>query len=185
MRVELAALRTGQDSLFELAREAGAVTASIRRLLIELHPAVLESQGLGPAIDAAAGTLRSVGVMVEVDELDARLSPEREALAYRLVQEAFANVLKHARAARVDVSLAVEDGFLRCDVADDGAGFVPGEAATAVHRGLLGLHLVRERIELAGGRFALESAPGEGTRFTFELPLGVPEADRETAEAMA
>jgi signal transduction histidine kinase len=185
MRVELAALRTGEDSLLELAREAGAVTASIRRLLIELHPAVLESQGLGPAIDAAAGSLRSVGVTVDVEELDARLSPELEALAYRLVQEAFANVLKHARAERVEVSLAVEAGFLRCEVADDGAGFELGDAATAVHRGSLGLHLVRERIELAGGRFGLESAPGGGTRFTFDLPLGVPAPERETAEAMA
>jgi signal transduction histidine kinase len=187
MRVELAALRTGEDSLLELAREAGAVTASIRRLLIELHPAVLESQGLGPALDAAAGTLRSIGVAVHVDELDARLSPELEALAYRLVQEAFANVLKHARAERVDVSLSVEDGVLRCAVADDGAGFDPlGAATAAIRRGSLGLHLVRERIELAGGRFDLESTPGGGTRFTFELPVGVPALrDERAAEAVA
>jgi two-component system, NarL family, sensor histidine kinase UhpB len=185
MRVELAALRTGQDSLLELAREAGAVTASIRRLLIELHPAVLESQGLGPAIEAAAGSLRSIGVTVEVDELDVRLSPELEALAYRLVQEAFANVMKHARAQRVTVSLQAEPGLLRCEVADDGTGFEPNDAATAVNRGSLGLHLVRERIELVGGRFRVESGPESGTRFTFELPLPPVAAEREPAEAMA
>lgn len=185
MRIELAALRTGQDSLLELAREAGGVTASIRRLLIELHPAVLESQGLGPAIDAAAASLRSIGVTVEVDDLDVRLSPELEALAYRLVQEAFANVLKHARAERVKVSLDAADGYLRCEVADDGAGFDPKDAATAVNRGSLGLHLVRERIELIGGRFRLESAPEAGARFTFELPLASKAAEREPAEVAA
>ena len=185
MRVELAALRSGEDSLLELAREAGSVTASIRRLLIELHPAVLESQGLGPAIDAAAGSLRSIGVTVDVDQLDVRLAPELEALAYRLAQEAFANVLKHARAERVTVSLSAGGDFLRCEVADDGVGFDPGDAATAVHRGSLGLHLVRERIELAGGSFALRSTAGSGTRFSFELPLPVEATQQTHAEAAA
>ena len=185
MRVELAALRTGDDSLLELAREAGGVTASIRRLLIELHPAVLESQGLGAAIDAAAGSLRSVGVEVDVDELDVRLAPELEALVYRIVQEALANALKHAGAERVTVTLAADGGFLRCEVADDGAGFAPGDAATAMLHGSLGLHLVRERIELAGGRFDLKSAPGEGTRFIFEVPLATQPSDRQPAEIAA
>jgi signal transduction histidine kinase len=185
MRVELAALRTGDDSLLELAGEASGVTASIRRLLIELHPAVLESQGLGAAIDAAAGSLRSVGVTVDVDELDVRLAPELEALAYRIVQEAFANALKHAGAGRVTVKLNAEDGFLRCEVADDGSGFAPGDAAGAMLRGSLGLHLVRERIELAGGHFELHSAPDEGTRFTFEVPLAAQPADREPVEVAA
>jgi signal transduction histidine kinase len=185
MRVELAALRTGDDSLLELAREAGGVTASIRRLLIELHPAVLESQGLGAAIDAAAGSLRSVGVIVEVDELDVRLTPELEALAYRIVQEAFANALKHAAATRVTVKLHAEDGFLRCEVADDGSGFAEDDAADAVLHGSLGLHLVRERIELAGGRFDVHSAPGEGTRFTFEVPVAAQPADAEPVEGAA
>lgn len=183
LRMELGALRTGQDSLLELAREAGAVTASIRRLLIELHPAVLESQGLGPALDAAAGTLRSVGVTVDVDELDVRLAPELEALAYRVAQEALANVLKHAHAERVTVSLHATEGFLRCEVADDGVGFEPQAAATAVHRGSLGLHLVRERVELAGGHVELESAPGGGTRFAFRLPLTVGAAGRDVRRA--
>jgi signal transduction histidine kinase len=185
MRVELAALRTGEDSLLELAREAGGVTASIRRLLIELHPAVLESQGLGAAIDAAAGSLRAIGVTVDVDELDVRLAPDLEALAYRLVQEAFANVLKHARAQHVTVSLDARDGYLRCEVADDGAGCDPSEAATAVNRGSLGLHLVRERIELVGGRFRLESGPEAGARFTFELPLMPATVERRHAEVAA
>jgi signal transduction histidine kinase len=185
MRVELAALRTGDDSLLELAREAGGVTASIRRLLIELHPAVLESQGLGAAIDAAAGSLRSVGVTVDVDDLDVRLAPELEALAYRIVQEAFSNALKHAGAGRVTVKLEADDGVLRCEVADDGAGFPPEDAAGAVLRGSLGLHLVRERIELAGGHFELRSAPGEGTRFTFRVPFAGARADIEPVEVAA
>lgn len=171
LRIELTAMRNGDDALIELAREASAVTGSIRRLLIELYPAVLESQGLGPAIEAAAGSLRAVGVAVAVDELDLRFPPELEQLAYRLVQEAFANALKHANATHVSVSLHADEERLRVAVADDGEGFEADRAADATSRGSLGLHLVRGRLELAGGLLHLESRPGEGTTLTFELPL--------------
>jgi signal transduction histidine kinase len=56
-------------------------------------------------------------------------------------------------------------------VVDDGAGFEPDRTETAVGEGHLGLHLVRERVEMSGGRFLLESRPGAGTSFSFELPL--------------
>lgn len=181
MRLELAALRSGEDTLRELSSEAGAVTGAIRRLLVDLHPVVLESQGISAAVDGAADSLRAGGVEVEVEPFALRLVPEHEHLAYRLVQEALANVSSHAEASRVVVSFAIEGGRFRCVVEDDGGGFEASAVEHAVANGSLGLNLVRERIELAGGSFSIKARGGGGTSFSFELPL----RPRELEEAAA
>jgi signal transduction histidine kinase len=171
MRLDLAALQREDARLAELAREAARINESLRRLLVDLHPAVLESQGLGAGVETAAAGLRVLGVDVRVDRFDHRLAPEVEQLAYRLVQEALANVLKHAGASRVDVALRIDGGVLRCSVDDDGVGALDDDVEGALRRGSLGLHLVRERVELADGRFEIGRRHAGGTRFAFELPL--------------
>jgi signal transduction histidine kinase len=108
---------------------------------------------------------------VKVCYFEHRLAAETELMAYRLVQEALANALKHAAPSRVEVDLTLVDGVLRGRVTDDGAGFHRDRIETAVGDGHLGLHLVRERAEMSGGKFLLESRPGAGTIFSFELPL--------------
>jgi signal transduction histidine kinase len=171
LQLELAAQTGGHDVVPTAAAMANEITASLRRLVVELHPAVLESQGLTAAIEASAQSLRAQGVVVEVAYFEHRLPAETELIAYRLVQEALANTLKHARATRVEVDFSLARGVLRGRVVDDGAGFEPDRIETAVGEGHLGLHLVRERVEMSGGRFLLESRPGAGTSFSFELPL--------------
>lgn len=173
LQLELAAQDGSRDVLSASARTANAITESLRRLVVELHPAVLESQGLSAAIDASAQGLRAQGVEVEVKYFEHRLPAETELTAYRLVQEALANALKHAGAGRVEVELLLREGFLRGRVSDDGAGFAPERIESAVGDGHIGLHLVRERVEMTGGRFVVDSRPGAGTTFTFELPLPV------------
>jgi signal transduction histidine kinase len=177
LRLELEAQRSGEASLSALARDCGSIISSLRVLIGELQPAVLESRGLSAAIEAAAETLRSRGTEVVVRPFTTRLAPELERLAYRLVQEALSNVGRHASAARVDVHLSAANGSLRCRVSDDGTGFDPDRLQSAVNDGLLGLSTVRERVELAGGRLLVESRPGHGTAFSFELPFE-PCADR-------
>lgn len=170
LQLELAA-QDGDEVLGAAATAANEITASLRRLVVELHPAVLESQGLSAAIEASAESLRAHGVEVDVEYLEHRLPAETELIVYRLVQEALANTLKHARARRVEVGLSLRDKTLRGRVTDDGTGFATERMKTAVRDGHLGLHLVRERVEMGGGRFLLESDPGSGTTFSFELPL--------------
>jgi signal transduction histidine kinase len=171
LRLELEAQRSGAPALSSLAGDCRAIISSLRRLLVELHPAVLESQGLAAAIDGAAETLRSRGTEVVVRPFAPRLAPEPERLVYRIVQEALSNVLKHSSATRADVQLTTANGSIRCRVSDDGCGFEPDRLETAVKDGHLGLHIVRERVELAGGRLLVESRLGHGTAFSFELPL--------------
>jgi signal transduction histidine kinase len=177
-RLELEAQRHELPRLTELARDASSITASIRRLLVQLHPVILDSQGLGPAIDVVAEGLRERGVDVRVSAFPHRLPRELEALTYRLVQEALDNVQRHSHARYAEVELRVEDGILRGRVTDTGAGMAVADGST----GGLGLHVARERVELAGGRFAVHAQPGHGTDMTFELPL--PES-AESEQAVA
>jgi signal transduction histidine kinase len=171
LRLDLAAMKSGDDSLGALAESANGVTASLRSLLVQLHPAVLESQGLRAAIEVAAAPLRGAGVRVAVAQHDERHGIEIEQLAYRLVQEAFANALKHAHATDVRVQIERRGADLRVSVTDNGCGFDLAELSTAVASGHLGLQLLQERVDLAGGTVEIVSAPGRGTTVAFAVPL--------------
>ena len=89
---------------------------------------------------------------------------------YRVVRELLDNVIKHARAGRVRLRLDRTDDGIRIVLEDDGVGFDAGDAGDAGRS--LGLFQVRERMGRLGGRFEIESAPGEGTRARLTLPLG-------------
>lgn len=182
LRLGLAAQRSGDGSLADMAAAANGITATVRRLLVDLHPAVLESQGLAAAIDSAAAGLRAQGLAVAVDALDERFAGHTEHLVYRLVLEAFANAGKHAGASRVEVELAREGETLRCRISDDGVGFEVAGMTTALAEGHVGLHLLRERVEIVGGRFEIESQRGAGTRLSFEIP--VPSTINQLQEAI-
>ena len=171
LRLELDALRSGNENLVGFARDTNAISRSIRRLVVDLHPAVLESRGLAPAVDMAAQPLREAGVVVEVDALPLRLEPELERLSYRLVQEALANVLAHANATRVDVALELRNGSLHCAVDDDGSGIGSEQRHRKSTDGHHGIQLARKRLELAGGTLTVAASPAGGTSFAFELPV--------------
>jgi signal transduction histidine kinase len=107
-----------------------------------------------------------------------RLPRELETLTYRLVQEALDNVQRHSHALYAEVELRLDDGMLRGRVTDKGAG----TALENANADGLGLHVARERVELAGGRFLVKARPGHGTDVLFELPLP---ASAEEAEAVS
>jgi signal transduction histidine kinase len=170
LRLELAERKAGLPVLGELAADAHAVTRTLRRLMTDLYPTVLETQGLAAAIELASEGLREQGVEVNVTTCGTRAPHELEALAYRVAHEAIVNVAKHARASHVDVVVVV-DRALRCEVRDDGIGFDDSLVDSGLSRGALGLHVARERVERAGGTLGVRSAPTVGTRIAFELPL--------------
>jgi signal transduction histidine kinase len=104
--------------------------------------------------------------------LETRLAPDLETVLYRVTQESLNNVGKHAGASRVTVSLAAENGSVRLRINDDGVGFDPEAAGRLLNEGHFGLAGMRERVEMAGGRFQLETRPGAGVvvRALFRLP---------------
>jgi signal transduction histidine kinase len=156
------------DYVLSLA-EAGL--AEMRALIFELRPESLETEGLVAALQKqAAATRARYGIAVDEvlgDEPDAPL-PVKET-AYRIAQEALHNVVKHAKASRVELRLALNGNALELEVADDGIGFDP-EADYAGH---LGLRSMRERAARLGGELTIESPPGGGARVRARLPAGL------------
>lgn len=148
---------------------AKAALVEMRALIFELRPESLDVEGLIPALSRLGDVLEArhqVAVEKRFVAEPALSLAAREAL-YRVAQEALHNVTKHARASRVTISLEVEGGEALLSISDDGAGFDPH----GQFPGHLGLQSMRERLEEAGGRLAVESAVGAGTRIEARLPL--------------
>jgi PAS domain S-box-containing protein len=149
------------DELAFAIEELAAGLQEIRELASGLHPAVLTERGLRVALEALA--LRTP-VDVELRALPESPLPEPiEAAAYYVVAEALANVNKHADAAKVLVRATADDERLVVEVTDDGRG-----GADADGGGLRGL---ADRVEALGGRLAVDSPDGAGTRVLAEIPL--------------
>jgi signal transduction histidine kinase len=148
----------------------------IRDLSLKLRPPLLDEMGLVAALKAyleAEAERTGLSIDVRGDAAVEGLAPEIEISAFRMVQEAVTNVVRHARARRVIVSVERGEGCLELAVQDDGAGFDAASAldgaATGKALGLLGM---QERVQILGGTFELRSQPGEGTRVRAALPLG-------------
>ena len=142
----------------------------VRRLAVELRPSALDDFGLVAAIERLAGTLAEQSELVvdlEARLGDQRLPAEAETALYRIVQEALTNVVKHASARRVSITLVRKEGFAVVVVEDDGQGFEREETRA----GSLGFVGMRERVELVGGRLTVESARDAGTTIVAEVPV--------------
>jgi signal transduction histidine kinase len=144
----------------------------VRRLAVELRPKALDDFGLVPALDRLVETFRERSGLAA--ELEARVGSERfppevETALYRIVQEALTNVVKHAGARHVSVTLTLKAASVVVVVEDDGEGFAPGQVAVTTDGGL-GIVGMRERVALLGGRLEIESAPGAGTTLVVEVP---------------
>ena len=156
-----------QSAIGDAVEHVSREIENLRSIITELRPAALDELGLAPALTTLATRVATAsGLEIETAiEIDRRLEDEQETVAYRIVQEALSNVVKHARATRVSISVATGDGELRIAVADDGQGFDPSRPAA----GGFGLVGMRERIDLAGGRLTI--VPNDpGTRVEVALP---------------
>ena len=137
----------------------------LRSLLVEIYPPALHSQGLEHALRdlLAPCSRKGLETSLDVDGIG-DLRPEVEALFFRSAQEALRNVLKHAGARRVDVSVARENGLATLTIHDNGRGFDP----TSLPDGHFGLRLLRDLARERGGDVRIESSPGGGTTVRVE-----------------
>jgi signal transduction histidine kinase len=178
------AVRTILEQAEELTT---SILDSTRRMIAGLRPAVLDDLGLVAALRQLGDDLQaSTGAQVDmqVSRLAGRLPPQIENALARILQEALANIRRHARARRVTISLKGEPGRVILSVQDDGVGF-QGQAARspaqdddvlidggwvipAGHFGLLG---IQERVRQLNGKLKVTSIPGQGTLLEVELPL--------------
>ncbi|MSV33982.1 MAG: GAF domain-containing protein [Bryobacterales bacterium] len=166
--------REWRDKLGDARDLTERTILEMRRLIAALSPAVLEQLGLGAALRQLINRfqrLHSCRVKLQLNKMGA-LPQQTEVIAYRLVQECFNNIGKHASATLVNISLASADGFLKLMVEDNGVGF--HVAAAFQKRESFGLAGMRERVALLGGAFQAESrteGPKTGTKISIELPI--------------
>lgn len=145
----------------------------VRTLSFDLRPAMLDDLGLAAAVGAYCrrqAQPAAIGLALRIGAVRA-LPAAIETACFRVLQEAVANVLRHASARHLTVALGDGDDVLRLDVEDDGVGFDPEAAPDQGPSSQLGILGMRERAELAGGELDVYSAPGAGTRVTARFPL--------------
>jgi PAS domain S-box-containing protein len=147
----------------------------IRAMSLDLRPPLLDELGLVPALRGyleAQERRSGLQIVLTADPATRRLHPELEIAGFRVVQEAVTNIVRHAQAHGVRVTLVVADGHLDLSVIDDGRGFdvpeVMNRAARGQHLGLLGL---QERARTLGGEAKVLSAPGQGAEIRLRLPV--------------
>ncbi|MGD9696709.1 MAG: histidine kinase [Thermoleophilia bacterium] len=156
------------DRAAAAARDA---VRTLRRAIGDLHPVALEEMGFQAATRALVRRLEWQGVDVELDLAAADgLSDMHRTVAFRIVQEAVANIARHAEPSRVSIRARREGGRVVLDVADDGRGFDLARPRPGVAEGHLGLEAAKERAALAGGEVTITSAEGDGTLLRLDLP---------------
>lgn len=169
-RMALAAenFETASENLNELRHMAREAMLDMRLLIFELHPPILEKEGLVAAIQTRLESVEArSGVKANFTvEGERRLPRHIEADLYRIAQEALNNIVKHAKAECIRINLHFDDHLFRMEVRDDGTGFDP---ISAEQSGGMGLRGIEERVRHMNGKLFVESSPGKGTTIIVEL----------------
>lgn len=156
------------ERLAHLSETLNSGIALKRRIIEDLRPSTLSNFGLVPALEILAREFAERSQLEVFNNMQpVSLKAADELTAYRLVQEAFTNIAKHAQATRVELTLEEVDGVVQVAVRDNGVGFDTSGKTRSAH-GLLGM---RYRVEAAGGQLSIVSAPGLGTQVTAQLPI--------------
>ncbi|GAA4319861.1 sensor histidine kinase [Flaviaesturariibacter amylovorans] len=164
-------------------RSLGYISDAIRDLSAisrGLNAEIIHQQGLFNALNEEILRVeRSSRLRTEfvVEGEPAFLSAQGELLVFRTIQESFNNILKHARASSARLQIVFCSQWIKVEMRDDGIGFDPETLSEKAGKST-GLLTIKSRVELFGGSFLVESAPGSGTRFYFELPIN--DHDTET-----
>jgi signal transduction histidine kinase len=144
--------------------------------MASLRPPTLDEVGLEAALrDHVGAFARRSGVACSVRvDLAGRLDGELETVVYRVTQEALLNVARHAEAGRLWLELDGTGDRVDLEIRDDGAGFEPATSSALVRGGHFGLVAMQERVEMAGGRFQLDTQPGAGVTLRAMFQVAVP-----------
>ena len=164
------------DNVKTMVAHIDETIQTVRRIATELRPGILDSLGLVAAIEWQANEFHSrtkIPCHVDTNVGDQTWDQEFSTVFFRIFQETLTNIIRHAKATRVDVRLAEEDGKLVLTVKDNGRGITDEEIANTRSIGLVGM---RERARLIGGELAIQGAPGQGTTVSLRVPLRRQEA---------
>ncbi|CAG0943550.1 two-component system, NarL family, nitrate/nitrite sensor histidine kinase NarX [Anaerolineae bacterium] len=161
--------RLALAKLDELKQLLTDTLTSVRRFVRDLRPTYLNELGLIPALEMLT---REAPAGFEVVGEEKRLDAERELALYRIVQESLRNIIKHAHAKSVSVTLSFDEHEVTATIQDDGIGFAAPEVPTAYARaGHFGLMGMQERAQLFGGNVYVKSERGKGTKVVAYVPV--------------
>jgi PAS domain S-box-containing protein len=170
--------RGGDDVVKRASKEVEELIdesiAASRSLTAELSPPILHEAGLNAGLQWLARRMtEKQGLFVELEmEEDIDLPPNIKVLMFESVRELLFNTVKHAHTRSATVNLRHVDGHLQIIISDQGVGFDPTAKPAAVDGGGgFGLFTIRERLELMGGTFEIESSPGQGSQFVLSVPV--------------
>jgi len=158
-----------RDELGNLKVSAMGTFQKVRNFIFELRPMMLDDLGLVPTIRRYADTFKEqtgLDVNVTVSGTERRLESYLEVMIFRAIQELLGNAARHSQATLIKINLDITDDLIRVGVDDNGKGF----DIDSIQGKNLGLKLIRERSEMLGGTFEVDSATGKGTRVMFSLP---------------
>jgi len=155
-----------------LAQRLATISDDVRRMAYQFHPSILDDLGLSAALSHMVNEWSvSTGIKTVIvqEEIADPLPRAIASCLYRIAQESLANVMKHAKASRVELELTCDGQEITLSICDSGIGFNL-EAVQAQHLGL-GLVNMRERVRSVRGRLNIQSEPGRGTHITVQIPL--------------
>ena len=158
-----------RDELNNLKTSAMGTFQKVRNFIFELRPMMLDDLGLVPTIRRYSDAFKDqagMEIMVTVTGNERRLQPYLEIMLFRAIQELLGNAARHGQSTQTKLLLDMGDDRIRVSVDDNGKGFDP-EASQQGNS--LGLKLTRERADMMGGNFEIDSALGRGARISFSV----------------
>lgn len=159
-----------REELGNLKVAAMSTFQKVRNFIFELRPMMLDDLGLAPTIRKYAEAFReqtSLDVSVTITGTERRLEPYIEVMIFRAIQELIGNAARHSQTTTVKAMLDMGEQLIRVTVDDNGKGM---DTEILEQGSSLGLKLIKERTEMLGGTFEIDSAVGKGTRVSFSVP---------------
>jgi two-component system sensor histidine kinase DegS len=159
-----------REELNNLKNSAMGTFQKVRNFIFELRPMMLDDLGLVPTVRRYSDAFKEqagLDINVTVTGTERRLEPYLEVMLFRAIQELLGNAARHSQATLVKILLDLAEERVRVSVDDNGKGFDP---ESVLQGNSLGLKLIRERAEMLGGTFEVDSNIGKGTRVSFAVP---------------
>lgn len=160
-----------RNELGNLKAAAMTTFQKVRNFIFELRPMMLDDLGLVPTIRRYADAYKEqseVEINMMVSGTERRLEPYIEVMVFRAVQELLANAVHQNQATNVKFQLDLGDAIIKLSIDDNGKGF---DVDAFEQAGNIGLKLIKDRVEMLGGTFNLDSTPGLGTRLSLTIPV--------------
>lgn len=160
-----------REELLNLKNSASSTFQQVRDFIVELRPMMLDDLGLVPTLRRYVEGYKEQhkqDIRLNIMGNEQRFEPYLEVMLFRSLQELLNNATRHSQASQIKIMVDIKDTNVRVSVEDNGRGFTPDLSEEREGRGL---KLIQDRVEMLGGEFEINSAPGKGSYITFQVPV--------------